>query len=354
MKFFSIIAVLLQTVSAPSLACSAFMTHGMLPPLFAKSYDWQVGHGQMIVNKRNTSKTALIFSSGTPLQWTSKFGSLTFSQHGRDFPLSGINEKGLAIEILWLPSTEFSNPEIAPSLNEVQWIQYHLDTAENVSQMIENAKKIKIDPIFAKTHYMACDGTGSCAAFEFLDGKLKVSLMDQVKALTNSEYQISLENLKNYEGFGGEQKIPVSGYGSQDRFVRLAHLEQGLSKMIDPKEREHKAWQALSSVRSQGFSKWNILYDYSQNRVSFRKMNSDGSTGSIKGVHFKNFDFSCKMPVLTLNLDSDVRGDVTGNFSIYSKEENLQMVLKSARELGIPDKVAQVVADYPESTSCLE
>jgi choloylglycine hydrolase len=57
--------------------------------------DGIVGDGTIIVNKRNVSKTALLYSDATgcqPVKWTSKYGSITFNQNGREFPFSGINE----------------------------------------------------------------------------------------------------------------------------------------------------------------------------------------------------------------------------------------------------------------------
>ncbi len=343
--------VVLQWGSNSALACSAFSTTGKLAPLFAKSYDWEVGHGQLVINKRNVQKSALTITSGaTGARWTSAFGSLTFNQHGREFPLGGINERGLAVEILWLPSTKFPDPKSAPSVNEAQWIQYHLDRAGTLREMIQMAKQVVIAPIFAKTHYMACDATGACASFEYLNGQLEIVEMTET-VLTNSSYQDSREHLKNFQGFGGSQRIPMTGYTSLDRFVRIASLKKALSNVSAPEERNTQAFEILSSVRSQSHSKWQITYDLALNKVTFRKL--DQPQSSLKTVDFKEFDFDCRSPVMTFDMNKAGRGDVTGSFDVYSKAENHRMVLKSAKALGLPERLAKVVSDYPNSTVCL-
>ena len=67
-----------------------------------------------------------------PFTWTSRFGSLTFNQYGREFPSGGINEKGLVVELMWLDDTRYPAPDGRGELPTLQWIQYQLDTAANV------------------------------------------------------------------------------------------------------------------------------------------------------------------------------------------------------------------------------
>lgn len=287
---------------------------------------------------------------GTAAEWTSRYGSLTFNQHGRDFPLGGFNEAGLAVEILWLPGTRYPDPDKTPSLNEAQWIQYHLDTAGSVSEMITRARSVMINPVFAETHYMACDKTGNCASFEYLKGILTITPM-QTKVLTNSEYQLSLDYLKNYQGFGGSKAIPTSGYDSKDRFVRLAHFQKTLNQMTDPAQRMKKGFEMLDSVRSKARTQWQAVYEVTQGKVTYRKMNL--SNNPFKTISLKNFDLSCQTPVMVFDMDSNGSGDVSLKFKTYTDSENHRMVLKSARALGLPDEMARIVAEYPQSTTCI-
>lgn len=340
----------LHFFSLQAQACSAFSSSAGLMPLLAKSYDWDVGHGQIIVNKRGFSKKALLVMGGTAAEWTSKYGSLTFNQHGRDFPLGGINEKGLAVEILWLPGTRYPDPDATPSLNEAQWIQYHLDSAANVAEMVRLAKSVMINPVFAETHYMACDSLGACASFEYLKGQLTITPMNDAKVMTNSEYQLSVENLKNYQGFGGTKQIPTSGYDSKDRFVRLAHHRKALDQMTDPALRAKRGFEMLEGVRSRARSQWQAIYDLSQLRVTFKKLNTANS--ALKSVNLKNFLMDCQTPVMVLDMDGAGSGDMMMKFKEYNETENYRMVLKSAKALGLPEEMARIVSEYPRSTVC--
>lgn len=71
--------------------------------VFGKNYDWHLEFGYLMINKRNVTKTAM--QTGTaidsPAAWTSRYGSVTFNQYGRESPMGGMNEAGLAQD-LWI------------------------------------------------------------------------------------------------------------------------------------------------------------------------------------------------------------------------------------------------------------
>src|ERR1051325_6901014 len=69
-------------------ACTTFC----IGSLFGKNYDWSIGNGFLIVNPANLEKSSV---SKHPAHWTSKFGSITFNQYGREFPHGGMNQAGL-------------------------------------------------------------------------------------------------------------------------------------------------------------------------------------------------------------------------------------------------------------------
>src|SRR5262245_37286626 len=83
-------------------ACTTFLIPRAPEAIMGKSYDWHHSHGLLIVNKANVEKTGLglKFLTDKPPTWKSKYGSLTFNQVAREFPNSGINEEGLAVEIM--------------------------------------------------------------------------------------------------------------------------------------------------------------------------------------------------------------------------------------------------------------
>ena len=352
MKAFTrlVVAFLFTHVSliGPALACSAFFVNAPAQMVFAKSYDWDVGHGMVLINKRNVQKKALSLFGGKVAEWVSKYGSLTFNQHGLDFPLGGINEAGLAIEILWLPITQFPDPDSLPSVNEAQWIQFHLDQAGSVEELIRLAKTVVIDPVFAKTHYMACDKTGACAGFEFLAGQLVVHRMNEA-VMTNTDYKTSMDYLAQHKGFGGNKTVSMSGYDSKDRFVRLAALKRQLSQMTDINQLKNASFDLLMKVRSNSRTRWQITYDLNSKKVSFRRIDTGGT--AIKDVDFKKFDLNCQTPVMSLDLDAPGSGDRTLKFVPLTPEANKAMVRRSAKALGLPESIADAVSDHAFTTS---
>ncbi|MEZ4873433.1 MAG: linear amide C-N hydrolase [Bdellovibrionales bacterium] len=154
-------ALALTLTPVHGIPCSAFYGENGSESVMGKSYDWHFSHGYMIVNKRGVEKKSFtIYPKDKQLRWQSQYGSVTFNQYGHEFPLGGLNESGLAIEVLWLSSSQYPDGGALPSVNELQWIQYHLDTAGNVREMIENAQRIRISPVIAEVHYLACDAYG--------------------------------------------------------------------------------------------------------------------------------------------------------------------------------------------------
>jgi penicillin V acylase-like amidase (Ntn superfamily) len=103
--------------------------YGSRPCHFAKNYDWNIGYGLILINKRGVAKKS---ASGQPenrASWMSRYDSLTFNQYGREFPSGGINEAGLAVELMWLDDAEYPADPRIPSFGTLEWIQYQLDQA---------------------------------------------------------------------------------------------------------------------------------------------------------------------------------------------------------------------------------
>jgi penicillin V acylase-like amidase (Ntn superfamily) len=93
--------------------------------LVGKNYDWKVEEGLIIVNKRGVSKTAFISTAdntglGIPAAWTSKYGSITFTQYGSELSPGGMNEAGLVVESMGLfhntPNRKYPEPDTYRSI----------------------------------------------------------------------------------------------------------------------------------------------------------------------------------------------------------------------------------------------
>ncbi len=128
-------------------ACTTFCldTHDEL--VVGKNFDWLTSDGLIIVNKRNVSKIAVLprdWTGGKPVSWTSKYGSVTFNPWGREFAFEGMNEAGLVVSAMYLEQTEYPAPDARPAIPAIQWVQYQLDTAATVADVIASDAEMRI------------------------------------------------------------------------------------------------------------------------------------------------------------------------------------------------------------------
>jgi len=125
------------------LSCTTFLLDNGGQPLFGRNLDWYLGDGLVIINKRGVEKTANPdpFNRVNLLTWTSKYGSATFNQHGREFPLGGMNEAGLVVETMVLEETEYPSPDSRPEIEILQWVQYQLDNFSTIEESGKPSEK---------------------------------------------------------------------------------------------------------------------------------------------------------------------------------------------------------------------
>src|SRR3712207_5256230 len=95
------LAVLLALPARGS-ACTTFCLRAGDGVVFGKNYDFSIGYGMVVTNKRGVAKTALLETDDRPARWVSRYGSITFNQFGRESPSGGMNEAGLVVELMWL------------------------------------------------------------------------------------------------------------------------------------------------------------------------------------------------------------------------------------------------------------
>lgn len=354
-RFFLILLMVSVFQYGPALeACSTFVLKSGNSLVFGRNYDWDVGAGYVMVNKRNLVKRSIRYfdPSSKPAQWISKYGSITFNQYGKEYPTGGMNETGLVVEVMWLEKTKFPEPDARPTLDELQWVQYQLDTAASVKEVIESDPLIRISSNSQPIHFLVSDKTGEAATIEFLDGKMvsHSGATLPVKALTNSTYAESMDYLKGHKEFGGDKPISPSGH-SLDRFVRIADMLRSY-KEIPGKDIVAYAFSILDSVRSEERTQWTIVYDMVNRSVHFRTKKAP----QFKSFFFSDFDFACQTPSKVIDMHTNRSGNLGNDFVEYSTEINRTLIGESFRGTeflkGTPDEVLDHLARYPESIIC--
>lgn len=319
----AMLAVLLIVSATAADACTTFCTRG----LFGRNYDFEIGDGMVFVNKRGLTKSA---QRPNGASWTSRYGSVTFNQFGRDSATGGMNEKGLVVELMWLDGTRYPKADARPEVGTLEWIQYQLDTAGSVKDVVENMKRVRISERGVPLHYLIADASGDVAAIEFLNGEAVVHHGDTlpVAVLANDPYKQSASG----------QRGP-----SADRFNRAA---KGLASAtsIDA------AFTLLDAV-AQPSTQWSIVYDMRNRAVSYRT----AANRTKRSLRFAELDFACATPVRVLDVDQGT-GNVAKLFRDYTRTANESLVRRSIRGTSFtrdtPDAEIAESAHWPERSTC--
>jgi len=336
--------VLASLFSSDALACTTFCLKNNGEVLFGKNYDWMIGDGLVFVNKRGVDKTALVTGNETAARWTSKYGSVTFNQYGKDNPSGGMNEADLVIELMWLEETQYPKPDSRPVVDVLEWIQYQLDLSASVEEVIKNIENVRIaSPV--KLHYLVNDKAGNSATIEFLNGNLVANT--NAATLTNDTYEKSL----NYSKSVAPEK--AKSESSFDRFTRAAEKSREFSqKPKSEAEAVKYAFEILSNVAQKNSTQWSIVYDQKRAKIHFRSMQS----ANIKTIDARSFDYSCGSAVKMFDVNSKSAGDVTAKFADYTRAANRDLIERSFNGTpflkSVPAAFRDQAAEFPETFAC--
>ena len=330
--------------------CTTFCFSENREWIFGRNYDWSIEDCLIVVNKRSVLKTA--FTRDNPATWISRYGSITFNQYGREFPLGGMNQAGLVIECMWLEGTEYPHADERYALSELQWVQYQLDMHETVEQIIQSDTEVRITrQNSVPLHFLACDRTGQSAVIEFLGGKMAAYTRDDLpaSALTNNTYRNSLEFLRAFRGKEKEAYFDIADY-SLKRFVWAAHGITSWNSDADTSAVDY-AFKILEKT-AVDFTMFRIVYDVGNNLIYF----TNKSNPHVRFLRIDAFDFSCSEPAKILDITSGERGDVTSFFVDYTYAANYDLITRSYAGTDflktVPEETRRTVAAYPETMKC--
>jgi choloylglycine hydrolase len=269
--------------------------------------------------------------------------------------MGGMNEAGLVVENMWLDETQYppnDSTETRPTVNSLQWIQYQLDTAGTVREVIESDVQVRIYDPSATIHFLICDAGGNCAVVEFLDGAMVVHRGADLpmRVLTNSTYDSSVDFLDGFDG-NSESEDYLAGARTLGRFVTAA----GMVESYEPESHDAAidySFEILEDVRFQESTRWSIVYDIANGLIYFRtKTNPER-----RSLDLSRLDFACGTPVMVHDLDAQGAGDITGAMEAYSFETNRGLIMKAFGETEFlrdtPVQILEMLARYPETLPC--
>ncbi len=334
---------------SPASTCTIFSLYPNNQHWIGRTFDWTYGHGLVFTNKRHVAKKGLrLLPTDISANWVSKFGSVTFNQFGKEFPTGGINEAGLVVEALELKSSIFPESDNRNSFNELQFIQYLLDSFDNVENISSAMKNIRLSPVGSKLHYFVCD-VKKCMTIEFIDGELVTHLNDNlsISSLSNHTYDELVTYSQDFVTFGGEKEIDMISKESKDRFVRASYNAKFISQYPDQLS---TLFTFLADVGTQN-NRWQIIYNQDEKTINFR------TTSKIllqRKIDLSSIDFSCLRPSQYFDLDSDLEGSINSVFKSFDSNFNYLIIQKSVMMQKLPLPIAARLALYPSETACTE
>lgn len=315
-------------------ACSVFQIVDGEVVVIGYNFDWfKPINVHAFINPHGADKVALAVGSDKPAKWTSKYGSVTFSGFGREFPFCGMNEAGLVVVQAWLGSTTYSELDERPSLSELQWIQYQLDTAGSVADVIASDTQIRISKYsLAPLHFFVSDRSGETAIIEFIDGRMSVSSGKRmpVKVMVNTPYQQCLLDLER---------------GEETRFIEGA----AMTKLWRPGSQspESYAIATLEQLRREG-TRWSVVFNPESGKILYQ------TSGAAKydKIDASELSYACGDNNIQLCISNSHCGKRSG-FTPFDATTDRALIMSNGAVIPNADpSIFEAMADYSAAAGC--
>ncbi len=333
------LAVLLVAASA-ALACSRVTWLGPKGLVITgRSMDWPYAFNtHYYVYPRGFAYDG---AGGTnTLKWTGKYGSVmlagTTDPAGPiDGVFDGLNEKGLAANLLYLSEADFGPAPTGdkPRVSFAAWAAYVLSSFATVEEVVKafEADPIHIVPIAfgpgkaapATVHLAVSDPGGDSAIIEYLNGKPVIHHGRQFQVMTNSPtYDQQLALNAYWANRDGDKVLPGS-HQSDDRFVRASYylgklpqtddLRRAVAGVFSVMRNVSVPWQEPDKEHPNlSPTYWRSVLDQTNRRYYFESALSP----NLVWVDVARLDFAPGSGVRALKVEGndEVLGNVTTRF----------------------------------------
>lgn len=263
-----------------------------------------------------------------PARWTTKYGSVVTTVYGVG-TADGMNEKGLAVHMLYLRATDFGARDTSKKgLQAGLWGQYMLDNAATVEEALKLFEGIQPVMIVANGHkatlHLAMeDATGDSAIVEYIDGKPVIHHGREFRVMTNDPtYDEQLALLKKQDFSKPSSSVDVPGnVNAIDRFQRATYYLNNLSK---PANERQAAAGILAVARNvsvpfgapyKGFGLYNTEYRTAANLTDKTYFFELTTSPSVIWTNLSAMNLEAGQPVRVLDPDNiELSGNVIGSF----------------------------------------
>ena len=335
-----VVAQILST--HPAQACTVFKDPLSTQAGLAQNFDWYEKFadmkGVLVMNPAGYKKVGEMAGAAVEkAQWTAKWRSITFSNVGAEFPAAGINEKGLSMAVLEFREGVY--PPVSdsrPGVGGAQFVQYQLDTATTVDEVIASDKVVRPYSGLFKLHYFVCESGGACAVLQYVDGKLNVYRGDSLPfaTITNSAYPASVDAARSCT----RESCEIAN----NSLWRFAQATLQRSEMSKEKSFAEQAAPILNYVAQKkgSITRFQNIFD-AQAGVIFAR-HAEAAKFSRLAIDFaKGSD--CHQPRWVIPLQKDSAADLKDSWIELTPELQERLNL----DAGIPEKVVELYGKYP-------
>lgn len=196
-------------------------TNGAL--IHARTMEWGAFNikPELLVYPRNYKFEGQLPIDEPGMKWEGKYGFVGINALGDNRVADGLNEKGLAVSVLYLPGyasyQPFDSTAIDSCISPSEFALLLLSSCASVEEVRALLPEVRVVPkpenelggITAPFHYMVSDKLGNSIIVEYTDEQLHI-YDNAVGVLTNSpEYPWHLTNLKNYITLKTDEADPI-------------------------------------------------------------------------------------------------------------------------------------------------
>jgi choloylglycine hydrolase len=263
-----------------------------------------------------------------PARWTSKYGSIVTTAYGVG-TVDGMNEKGLAVHMLYLRATDFGARDTSKQgVHAGLWGQYMLDNAATVEEAL--ALFDGIQPVMmeanghkATLHLAMEDATGDSAIVEFIDGKPVIHHGREFRVMTNDPtYAEQLALLETQDFSEPNSSVDVPGnVNAIDRFQRATYY---LNVLTPPTNEREAAAGILAVARNvsvpfgspyKGFGLYDTEYRTAANLTDKIYYFELTTSPSVIWTDLSAMNLEVGQPVRVLDPNNiELSGNVMGHF----------------------------------------
>lgn len=332
-RFAALFALLFMLTASPALSCSDFLisstdgTH-----VVGRSMDFSSPlPADLVVRARGEKWSSPAPNGKTGMQWKQKYGFVGFSVLGMRQVADGMNEKGLAAEVLWLPSVGYQEIPASKRGKAMgssflpSWVLGSFASVDEVAEALPKVlvwgREVPEMQMIPTLHMAVHDASGKSLVVEWVGGKLHM-YDNPLGVMTNDPpFPMQLANLRNYvnltpwvqnrelEGI----QVKGTGYGSgtlglpgdstgPSRFTRLAVMKSFAYQPENAEEAVTLTRHLLNAVdvlpgvarakapdgEHTDYTQWTTIKDLTNLKVHFNSYKDH----TLRMVDLKRLDFS--------------------------------------------------------------